>query len=207
VEWRREDVARAKQAHGDLDAALAAALDAARVLVARRAAVLSLDSDTLARDPALKAEVFGERRPAAVAWYQETHMNHGSLGGVVQALGDLAEQAAASHEFAAADWLPPDDPGHGELLATPVDAGSNWLRYMAGRETGKTCSVCCRAPAAVAVVIEGKWWTVCPACAEANAAEQKAIMDERERQAKTRQHAVDPNAVFSIGEDGSHEPA
>lgn len=206
-EWRRDDVARAEQAHGDLEAALAAALDAARVVVARRAAVITLDHDTLARDPALKAQVSGERRPNAVSWYAETRLDYPGFDGVVKALGELAEQAAASHEFAAAAWLPPDDPGHGELLAAPVDAGSKWLRRMAARETGKTCSVCQRAPAAVAVVIEGKWWTVCPACAKANAAEQDAILAERERQAKVAQHAVDPNIVYSVGEDGSHEPA
>lgn len=206
-EWRREDVACAEQAHRDLEAALAAALAAARVVVASRAAVLTLDHEILARDPALRAQVSGERRPNAVSWYAETHLDYGIFHGVVQALGDLAKQVAASHEFAAADWLPPDDPGHGELLATPADAGSDWLRRMAQRETGKTCSVCQRAPAAVPVVIEGKWWTVCPACAEANAAEQDAILAERERQAKTARHAVDPHIVYSVGQDGSHDPA
>lgn len=206
-EWRRDDVACAEQAHGDLEAALAAALDAAQVVVARRAAVLTLDSEMLARDPALRAQVTGERRPDAVAWYAETHLDYRIFDGVVQSLGDLAKQVAASHEFAAAAWLPPDDPSHGELLAAPVDAGSDWLRHMAQRETGKTCSVCGLAPAAVPLVIKGKWWTVCPACAKANAAEQDAILAERERQAQKAKHAVDPHAVYSIGEDGSHEPA
>ena len=195
-EWRRDDVACAEQAHGDLEAALAAALDAARVLVARRAAVLTLDSDTLARDPALKAQVSGERRPNAVAWYAFTHLDYGGLPGVVTALDDLASQVAASHEFAAADWLPPTDPQHAELLAAPADAGSKWLRHMAASETGKTCSVCQRAPAAEPVVIDGQWWTVCPACAKANAAEQDKILAESERQAKTsrRGYPEDPQA-------------
>jgi len=206
-EWRRDDVACAEQAHGDLEAALAAALDAARLVVARRAAVLALDHEMLARDRALRAQVEGERRPDAVSWYSETHHNYRIFDGVVQAISDLAEQVAASHEFAAAAWLPPDDPGHDALRDTPVDAGSDWLRRMARRETGKTCSVCQRALAAVPVVIEGKWWTVCPACAKANAAEQVAILAERQRQAKVAEHGVDPSIVYSVGEDGSHEPA
>jgi len=206
-EWRRDDVARAEQAHGGLDAALAAALDAARVLVARRAAVLAIDHEMLSRDPALHASVSSERRPNAVSWYAETHHNYRIFDGVVQALGDLATQVAASHEFAAADWLPPDDPGHDELLATDVDAGRYWLHSMAQRETTSTCSVCNRAPAAVPMVIEGKWWTVCPACFKANAAEQDKILTELQRRAQVAQHGVDPNARFSIGEDGSHEPA
>jgi len=204
-EWRRDDVARAAQAHGDLDAALAAALAAAQVLVARCAAVLTLDGEVLARDPALKAQVDGERRPSAVSWYYETHfgsVNHG----VVQAISDLAKQVAASHEFPAADWLPPSDPEHDALRDTPVDAGRYWLHRMAQRETGQTCSVCNIAPAAVPMVIEGKWWTVCKACAAANAAEQDAIMKERERQAKTIARG-DPSASYSVDEDGSHHPA
>jgi len=206
-EWRREDVACAEKAHGDLDAALAAALAAARVLVARRAAVLALDHDVLARDPALEAQVSGERRPSAVSWYYETHFAQGGWNGVVQAIDDLAKQVAASHEFPAADWLPPEDPGHDELLATDVDAGRYWLHSMAQRETTATCSVCNRAPAEVPVVIEGKWWTVCKACAAVNAAEQNKILDERERQAQKAAHGVDPNIAYSLGEDGSHHPA
>ena len=126
---------------------------------------------------------------------------------MVQAIDDLAKQAAASHEFPAADWLPPEDPNHDELLATNVDAGSHWLHRMAQRETTSTCSVCNRAPAAVPMVIEGKWWTVCPACAKANAPEQNKILAENERQAEAREHGVDPSIVYSVGEDGSHEPA
>ena len=97
AEWRRDDVAGAERARGDLEAALAAALDEARVVGARRAAVLAIDHEILSRDKALHAHVSGERRPNAVAWYQETHMNYGSLDGVVKALADLATQAAASH--------------------------------------------------------------------------------------------------------------
>ena len=103
---------------------------------------------------------------------------------------------------------PASDPEHDALRDTPVDAGRYWLRYMAARETGKTCSVCCRAPASapLPVVIDGQWWTVCPTCADAQSAEQDAIMAERERQAKTIERG-DPSAIYSIGEDGSHEPA
>lgn len=205
--WRRDDVARAEKAHGKLDAALAAALDAARVLVARRAAVLTLDHEMLSRDPALHAQVSGERRPNAVAWYQETHIGSGNFQPVAQAIDDLAKRVAVSHEFPAADWLPPEDPGHDELLATDVDAGRYWLHSMAQRETTATCSVCNRAPAEVAMVIEGKWWTVCKPCAAANAAEQTATLDKRERQAKAAEHGVDPNASYSVDGDGSHHPA
>jgi len=206
-DWRRDDVARAEEAHGDLEAALAAALDAARVLVARRAAVLTLDQEMLSRDSALHAQVSGERRPGAVAWYAETHHDYRLFD--VQVLGDLAKQVAASHEFAAGDWLPPEDPRHAELLATDVDAGRHWLRYMAARETGKTCSVCCRADASapVPMLIDGKWWTVCETCFKANAAEQDKILAELQRRANVDQHGVDPNAAYSIGEDGSHHPA
>jgi len=111
AEWRRDDVARAEKAHGKLDAALAAALDAARVLVARRAAVLTLDHEMLARDPALHAQVSGERRPGAGPSPVVADLPDGSVDHNHIEAGGVAERAEGpaglKHDGTTLAILPP----------------------------------------------------------------------------------------------------
>ena len=220
--WRPQiirDAAAARVKAAEATAAAAVAVATGRGLFA---AVTTLDHQVLSRDANLLQAVSDETRQG-LPWYEPTHSGGAPLSRVIlpgldqrakpQAfdlavvVDAVAAAVAEAGTWPAADWLPPTDPGHAELLAEPLDPATPWVKARAMRETGGTCSVCQRAPAEVPVVIEGKWWTVCKPCAAANAAEQNAVMDEREREAAARQHGVDPNAFFSIGEDGSHEPA
>lgn len=223
LEWRPQIIRDAAAAR--VKAAKATKEAAAAVTSARGcfATVTTLDHQILARDTKLAEAVRSETRQG-LPWYESTRggapLGRVILPGVDQrkkpeafdlavVVDAVAAAVAEAGTFPASDWVPPSDPAHAELLAAPLDPATPWVMARAMSETGTTCSVCCRAPASAAlpVLIEGKWWTVCPNCFKANAAEQDKILAELQRQGTVAQHGVDPHASFSVGEDGSHHPA
>lgn len=222
--WRVEIIRSAAAARVKAAAATKSAAAAVATGRALFAAVTTLDNEVLSRDAKLKQAVSEEMREG-LPWYESTHagfspLKNVTLPGVERdrkptpldlavVVDAVAAAVAEAGTFPASDWVPPGDERHSDLMAEPLDPATTWVKDRAMRETGVTCSVCQRAPASapLPMVIEGKWWTVCPACAKANAKEQDAILAELQRQAKTRQHAVDPNINYSVGPDGDHHPA
>jgi hypothetical protein len=198
--WRRSLIDDAAESHA---AAFVAAQQAAAAIVEARAAysaVSTLDVEILSRFPKVQAQVTAELH-TGLPWYESTHsgapLTTVSIPGAERkgkpmaldlavVVAAVQEAVASSGAFAAADWTTPTDPEHDAMLATPLDPATPWVRARAMRETGTTCSVCLIAPASAALpmVIEGRWWTVCPKCYEANAAEQAATLAESEQRAK-----------------------
>jgi len=223
-EWRTQIIRDAAASRVNAAAATKAAAAAVATGRAMFGAVATLDHQVLSRDAKLAEAAYSETRQG-LPWYESTHSGGAPLTRViipgVERKGNpmaldlavvvetVAAAVAEAGTFPAADWTPLTAPGHAELLAEPLDPATPWVKARAMQETGGTCSVCQRLPASAALpaLIEGKWWSVCPDCGKANAKEQDKILAENERQSTAREHGVDPNAFYSVGEDGSHHPA
>lgn len=172
--WRPQiirEAAAARVKAAEATKAAAAAVATGRALFA---AVGQLDNEVLSRDAKLLQVVSQETRQG-IPWLEATHavpsspLTHVSIPGVDQdrrprrldlavVVEAVAGAVAEAGTFPPADWTPPTDPAHADLLAEPLDPATEWVKAQVRKEWGDSCVVCKLPGAEEAVEVVGAAW-------------------------------------------------
>jgi len=164
--WRSRLISEADSARlaavGAMEKATAAVASARSLY----AGVGSLDLGVLGRYPKIAEAVHAERR-GGIEWYASTcgpaplvsvNMPNPKDKRATVTL-DLSKAAEAlllavaePGDFTQAEWSPPDDPGHADLMAQPLDLDAPWVVAAVRRDWGSTCAICNLPPRADVVV-------------------------------------------------------
>jgi len=206
-DWRRATLAAVDAEHRELAAAAAAVVAKIGSVQASYNSVLKLDTAVTNSFGKINQQVGAETR-AGLRWYQATHDPRPPLSTITVGKGraaqklpiaDVAAALAAAIEtpsaFAAAGWVPPTDPEHDTMQATPPDPGDAWVIAAARRQVG-ACHVCGggREQLDAAVIVDGKVQPVHSSClATPPSPVRKAINRKREDWAR-HGHPAQPDA-------------
>ena len=138
------------------------------------------------RFPQVAEQVRGEKR-SGIPWFESTHVRT-PLQNVVVTKGrgaarmldvlDGLSKALAVDAFPGADWCPPGDDEHADLLHQPLDPETSWVRCAIFRELGHSCAACARPCDTILPDGGGGFAVVHPGCVV-----KSSDPDERKRRA------------------------